>query len=357
VNVVNEPGFLCLCPRCHYGHVCEFSTLAFSFTLDSLIVKDSSEIRFVYLSIALIIFLIGLFNNICSLVTFKRRATRKSGTGNYLYIVSIVSQLSLLLLLLKIIHILISSNNLLDNIESINEITCKTVSYLLSVFTRSTYWLLSLISIDRLFLVLYPSTTLLKKPKVAITLSIITLLIIFCMHIHEIFYYEIVKDSNNSTLCVINFDQKHVLLYDRITVLFHSLGPFIIQILSITSLIVLIARSRSRTMKHNHSSIFNNPLTKQFQTQKELYITPIIIIFSTLPQIILSFSLACTELSSSWKRYLLLITYFLSYFPQMLSFVLHVLPSTLYNREFHETMIYKILIRKILNIKIQCRTM
>ncbi|CAF1380624.1 unnamed protein product [Rotaria sordida] len=351
VNLAKEPEFLCICPRCYYGHVCEFSTLAFSFTLDSLIVQDLFKIRFVYLSIALLIFLIGLFNNICCFSTFKRRATRKVGTGNYLLIVSILSQGSILLLLLKITHILISSNNLLDNIESINIITCKTISYLLSISTRSTYWLLSLISIERLCLVIYPSATLLKKPKVAIWLSLITILIIFSMHIHEIFYYTIVKDSNNATLCAINFVQKHVLLYDRITVLFHSLGPFIIQILSISCLIVMTARSRQRTIRHRNSSFFSDHIIKQFKKQKELYLNPVVIIFSTLPQIIISFSLACTELSTSWKRYILLITYFLSFLPQMLSLILHILPSTLYNKEFHETMIYKLFIKRIFKLR------
>ncbi|CAF4076366.1 unnamed protein product [Rotaria sordida] len=351
VNLAKEPEFLCICPRCYYGHVCEFSTLAFSFTLDSLIVQDLFKIRFVYLSIALLIFLIGLFNNICCFSTFKRRATRKVGTGNYLLIVSILSQGSILLLLLKITHILISSNNLLDNIESINIITCKTISYLLSISTRSTYWLLSLISIERLCLVIYPSATLLKKPKVAIWLSLITILIIFSMHIHEIFYYTIVKDSNNATLCAINFVQKHVLLYDRITVLFHSLGPFIIQILSISCLIVMTARSRQRTIRHRNSNFFSDHIIKQFKKQKELYLNPVVIIFSTLPQIIISFSLACTELSTSWKRYILLITYFLSFLPQMLSLILHILPSTLYNKEFHETMIYKLFIKRIFKLR------
>jgi hypothetical protein len=89
--------------------------------------------------------------------------------------------------------------------------------------TRSTYWLLSLITIERLYLVVYPTATLLKTPKVAISLSIIGILVVCGMHIHEIFYYTIVKDSNNSTLCVINFEQTYILLYDRVTVLFHSL--------------------------------------------------------------------------------------------------------------------------------------
>jgi hypothetical protein len=62
-----------------------------------------------------------------------------------------------------------------------------------------------------------------------------------------------------------------------------------------------------------------------------------IIIFSSLPQIILSFSYTCTELKQSWQRYTLLTTYFFSYLSQMLGFILYVLPSKTYSEEFRQT--------------------
>jgi len=63
---------------------------------------------------------------------------------------------------------------------------CKTISYLLSSSTRSTYWLFSLIRIERLYIVLRPGVNLLKRSKNVIYFSIGTILIIFVMHIHEI---------------------------------------------------------------------------------------------------------------------------------------------------------------------------
>jgi hypothetical protein len=80
--------------------------------------------------------------------------------------------------------------------------------------------------------------------------------------------------------------------------------------------------------------------------QKELYITPIIIVFSSLPQTILSFSYACTELKQTWQRYTLLTAYFFSYLPQVLGFILYVLPSSMFNHEFQQTLIGKGLIKK-----------
>jgi hypothetical protein len=81
-------------------------------------------------------------------------------------------------------------------------------------------------------------------------------------------------------------------------------------------------------------------------THKEHYVTPMIIVLSSLPQTILSFSYACTELKQPWQRYTLLTAYFLSYLPQMLGFILYVLPSTTYSEEFQQTIIGKIFVRQ-----------
>ncbi|CAF5228830.1 unnamed protein product, partial [Rotaria magnacalcarata] len=76
---------------------------------------------------------------------------------------------------------------------------------------------------------------------------------------------------------------------------------------------------------------FGHVLKNQFQIQKELYITPIIIVLSSLPQTILTFSLACTSLAH-WQRHTLLGAYLLSYAPQAFGFILYVLPSTVYKK-------------------------
>ncbi|CAF4638143.1 unnamed protein product [Rotaria socialis] len=77
----NKADFECLCPRCYYGELCQYSTEMMSFTLDSLIVKDIQNNRqlstAIYTSITTILFVFGLFNNYCSLVTFIRPKPRK----------------------------------------------------------------------------------------------------------------------------------------------------------------------------------------------------------------------------------------------------------------------------------------
>jgi hypothetical protein len=309
--------------------MCQSNTRQLSFTLDSLIQQDSRGIQTIYLSIALLIFFVGGLTNLASFVTFKRTAPRKFGVGNYLLILSISNQWSLLSLVLKMIEIFFSS--------LLGDISCKTVSYMLSLSTRYTYWLTSWITLERVYTVLFPFGTFPKKIRLAILISIITAIILATMHVHEVLFYMIIKDSSGPRTCVTNYSS-FISSYNYITVLIHYLVPFNIQIVSITVLIVFSARSRSRANKNREA--FLSVLKLQFNSQKELYITPLIIILSGLPQIIISSSFSCMELSD-WQRHLLCIAYFLSYAPQVLGFVLFVVPSTSYMKEFQQTHLSK----------------
>jgi hypothetical protein len=89
---------------------------------------------------------------------------------------------------------------------------------------------------------------------------------------------------------------------------------------------------------------FCEVLKKQFETQKELYVTPAIIILSALLQAIVTFSFACKALTDG-QRHTLLGAYLLSYAPQVLGFIFYVLPSTSYKKEFDETSLGKKLLK------------
>lgn len=324
-----------------------------SFSLDSLIVKDIQKSHRVssgiFISIALLIFLLGLFNNTSSFLTFIRGKARKSGVGNYLLIISIVDQCSLLFLLFKFIYIILGTNGTLFSYRNLNLYSCKVISYLLSISTRLTYWLTSFVTIERLCMVLFPTSAILKNPRLALSLSAFAALMVSGMHVHEVLYYTIIEDlsytSANVTLCVTNYAQSMVTTYNRVNVLLHYFIPFLIQTISITIMIVRIASSRARS-RGNQRETFGEIFRKQLKTQKELYLTPLIIILSSLPQIILSFSYACGGFNQSWQRYTLLVAYFLSYLPQVLGFILYVLPSTAFSEEFRQTSIGKVVFRQ-----------
>jgi hypothetical protein len=217
--------------------------------------------------------------------------------------------------------------------------SCRAVSYSLSVFTRSTYWLTSWISLDRLLIIIFPTSSFLKNARLAMIRIVITLVIIFGVHVHETIYYTTIKDlSTASLICVTNFDTVFISTYNRVWTLIHYICPFVIQIISITLLIFLATRSRSKAAGEKTS--FVQILKKQFLSQKELCVTPTIFIVCALPQMILTFSFACTQLSD-WQRHALLVSYIFSYMPQVLGFILYVIPSSSYMKEFSETILAK----------------
>jgi hypothetical protein len=192
---------------------------------------------------------------------------------------------------------------------------------------------------NRLFIVLFPASISLKNPLIAIYSTIATVLILFAMHSHEIFAYQTIQEPNSPVLmCVPKFHHNAVAVYHRVNTLIHYLIPFSIQIIFVTLLISSAARSRAKTA--NAKITLGQLLKKQFIEQKELYVTPMIIILAALPQSVLSFSLACTPLDN-WKRHVLLAAFILSYSPQILGFLLYVLPSTAYRKEFLETQMAK----------------
>jgi hypothetical protein len=196
--------------------------------------------------------------------------------SNYLLLVSVVNIISLILLFVKIIHILLGSAGLLMN-HQINLICCKLFSSLLSITVRINYWLISLIIIER-------------------------------------FYANPQQINSSAILCVTNFEHRMVSTYNYINVLIYHLVPFVIQVISIILLIVWAAKGRARTTS-SRTRGFSQILRKQFQTQKELYITLSVIILAALPQLIFTSSFVCTELNYAWQCYDLLIAYLFSFIP------------------------------------------
>jgi hypothetical protein len=322
--------FHCLCLECHYGHQCQFDSNLFGFTLDSLLGDSSQPMKIIYTIITFLFVTIGFFNNLCSFVTFKRPTPKKFSVGNLLLIVSFLNPLALLVLFIKFVGITFKISNAWS---------CKLFSYLLPVLTRSNYWMISWITVGRLLIILFPGSRALKDRQRAIMISVVTMLILFGMHGHEIIHSTIIRDAlTGESMCVTNFNTPLSSTYDKVGTLIHYVVPFSVQVVSITFLIVLAARSRLKAVGEQRT--FLQTLNKQFQMHKDLYIIPAIIILSALPEAIITFGLVCTELTSMW-RHILLVAFLLSYSPQLLGFILYVLPSTSYKAEFGKTSLAK----------------
>lgn len=299
---------------------------AFGFTLESLLVECSQLCKISYAAVTFLFVLVGIFSNFCSVVTFQRPIIKNSGVGHFLFIVSCINPFVLFVLFVKLLQITLKISD---------PWSCKVLSYSLSILTRSTLWMTSWITASRLFVIIFPTSLILTNNRSAKIISVITLVSLLGMHVHEIIYYTTIQHiPTDISICVPNFNNYLVSTFNRVSIIIHYVVPFGTQMICITLLIILAARSRVKTVRKKKT--FRQVLQQQFQTHKEHYIAPSIIIISALPQIILAFSLLCVELSPTW-RHILLVAYLLSYLPQQLGFILFVLPSTAYMAEFRKT--------------------
>jgi hypothetical protein len=102
--------------------------------------------------------------------------------------------------------------------QLLNDMSCKIVSYMLSILIRYSFWLTNWLPLERLYFVLFPVNHLSKIPQYVVVVRIITLIVVCIMHIHELLFP--MKDLSGEKACVANF-LLVVATYNRITVLMH----------------------------------------------------------------------------------------------------------------------------------------
>ena len=199
---INTPSnYLCLCPRCHFGSMCQHNTELFSFTLDSLLSPDllaSSLVKqkvslSIYIIVPALLFIYGIITNLFSFVTFQRPKTLLNGAGHYFFIGTIFSQLSLFCLLSKILHLIINVRGLYIQ-PMVNTVLCKIVSFLLSSSTRISYWIIVFVTIERMYVTIYPTKRWLQQPKIAKKIIKIIIMLTCASHVHELIKYTMVDD-------------------------------------------------------------------------------------------------------------------------------------------------------------------
>ena len=128
--------------------------------------------------------------------------------------------------------------------------------------------------------------------------------------------------------------------------LFHFVTPFLLNLISL--LILIIERSRRKASLQNHRDYYKI-LREELHHYKHLLIAPIVLVIIGLPHLILSFVSKCMKFSSS--SWLFLVGDLVSFVPSVLTFVLFVIPSEFYMKEFRAS-----LTRHRLNLQQQTNT-
>ncbi len=308
-----------------------------------------------FIIIPSILFLVGLINNVCSYATFNRKKPLIVGIGHYLRTASIINQLTLFILLLKLLHVVLSIKGyIVDHLT--NTILCKILSYLLSCSYRMSYWLMCMVAIERVYVTWNIKGTWLKSPKIAKWIIATIIIGISVSDVHELIYYESIEDPkspdmNNSTLCVTSYPSG-VTIYNQVNIILNNIMPFLINFLSTIIIMILIIRRRIAATAKKEDDSSSTPNTRMtlavyldlWVKNKDRIMPPLATMVPqlfSLPQLIISFSLSCQEFKIDWKRYLLIISYFILYLPQVLSYKIYVSPSSFYQEEFHATKLHQ----------------
>ncbi|CAF1623962.1 unnamed protein product [Adineta ricciae] len=332
---------ICECIDCFFGDRCQFYAKGIGLTLDDLFryqirpnvyLIDQSETIKISLVFTIILFLIGLINSILSFMTFCRKECRKIGCGIYLLSISIISLLTLIMLMIKFWFILLTQMNLSTN-HSVLRYGCWLLEPLLKVFSWTNNWLNACVSLERAMNALKAlSFKKLISIKTARIIVIILPVIIMSSNIYECLSRDLFYDvEENRVSCVTSYSSS-LYTFTTIILFVHVLGPFCINFFSALYIIYVMSHNKAAVRKHKDT---RQHFREQFSQHKSILISPLLFVIAALPFISISLLFRCVKASqSSW---LYVLSYYTSFIHSTLTFVVYVLPSTMYKKEFYKS--------------------
>ncbi len=338
---------ICMCLPCFHGTHCQFSTSGIGLSLDAILgYHIAPHLNLIHqpfiikMSLALtIIFLVaGLINGILSIMTFRNKPVREVGCGLYLLGSSITTLLTMIMFGLKFLILLLAQMTIVSN-RSFLSVQCYSIDIILRVCLHMDQWLNACVATERAYTTIKGAHFNKKKSKQTAKNVIIILLIInIATSIHDPISRRLIDEKSNEnddtmkrTWCIATYSSS-LQIYNSIINTLHFLGPFIINLIS--ALILIIKKSRQQANMHTRRP-YRKILREQFQQHKHLLTAPIVLVILALPRLIITFVSKCTK--SSDDAWLFLTGYFISFIPPMLTFVVFILPSKFYTKEFHKS--------------------
>ena len=344
----------CVCPDCYHGSRCQFSTKGFLLSLDPILgyhikphVSLNQQPLIIKVSVAIntIMLVLGLVSSILSLITFRPKKSRQLGSGNYLLASSLTSLLMMVVLTLKFWDLILSQMSVITNRVWLI-ISCKSLDYLLKVFLASSEWLTACVAIERMISVNTGANFNKMKSKkyskwVIISVFILTTLTL----LQDPLYHQLIDDSDvdeQRIWCFVQYSLS-VRYYNTFITLFHFLVPFSIHVITALRIIKKVAHRRSIVQPEQP---YQTHFQQEFHRHQHLLFAPSMLILLSLPRLILFFLKGCMR--SAREPWFYLIGYFVSFIPSTLIFVVFVLPSKHYKREFID--VYTRTIRRLRRI-------
>ncbi len=333
----------CACTRCFFGSRCQLSTKGFALSLDAILgYRIQPSIKFmdqpielkVSSAITILIFIIGLINGTFTLLTFRAKTLHRVGSGLYLLVVSIVILIAICIFALKFACLVVSQMNLISSGIFLTS-QCIVIDFLVRVLLQTGDWLYASVAVERALAVI-KGVQFNKKKSKQLARWIVLSIFIFTgtTNLQEPLYRTIIEDEEEQRRwCIVSYPLTlNIFLtrYTSIISIIHFTGPFMINTISSLLIIIVTARYRFNAQKDD---TYMQQLRKQLYRHKHLIISPFGLIIVALPRLILAFELDCIK-SARDPVGLFLTGYFISFVPLLMTFIVFVVPSQTYMKEF-----------------------
>jgi hypothetical protein len=339
--------------HCFVGGQCQLYGKSIGITLDDILrdqiqpnmtLSQQSVLVKMSAALTMIMFVAGLINSICSLLTFRNEELRKVGCGIYLLASSITSLLTICMFTFKFWYFIVSEMNVASISLSVLRGGCKSIEPILKLCLYSDSWLNACVAIERAVHVFKGVTFDKRKSRhMARWIIIILPLCIMATFIHEPLYRKLVEYKQTENKLEFNKREKQVWCltrysslvqnYNTTVLFFHLLGPFIVNVFS--AVFIIFGTTRQRSTAQNRQT-YREHLRQQFNEHKQLVISPMILVLLASPRLLISLLSEC--LNPSLNPWLFLSAYFISFIPSILMLLVFVLPSELFRQKFKETL-------------------
>ncbi|CAM4933749.1 unnamed protein product [Rotaria socialis] len=328
----------CVCRQCYFGSRCQFSTEGSTLSLDIILgyqIKTKTSLyyqpKILKLAIVLttIMYVFGIVNAFLCFQTFRRKQTQNVGCGLYLLATSIASFATMLIFKIKFWFLLASKIGWIGHRSFLNT-QCTFFEFSLRLFLNAGEWLTASVGIERAVNV-RQEIHFNKTKSIQIAKWIILFVFIgnISTLIYDPMYRRLIDDEEEQrTWCVTNYSPS-VGIFDVVINIFHFCIPFAMNCISALVIIYNTAYIRAKSQE---KISFKQNLYKQIAVNKHLLISPFILIILALPRLNISFLFGCMK--STHDSWFYLMGPFISFIPSTITFVVFVLPSDLYKKEF-----------------------
>jgi hypothetical protein len=210
-----------------------------------------------FVILTLLLFVVGIANNVFSFLTFRQRPCLRHGMGYYLLSLSIINQINLGLLFARLALIIVNISTT-TSASTLSDILCKLLNYLLLSSSRLVFWLSSLIAIERVYTTLFLNRQWLKQPHIARRLIALFILAVLVMNLYELLFYRsvVMCNTNNQQICMFELPLTHHSRWVTVHVLVNALNallPFFINLFSVITISNVVVKNKMNTLRAKKS--------------------------------------------------------------------------------------------------------